>query len=523
MSDRFGSNPPDEPVIGANYPPAPPPPGQGAVYIGAQDSYDAPVEEEAEDWEEEPYDDEYGYDEDEYYGDEYYEGTPARQPMFYVFIGLAALIGGLVIFLLFTLFNSGGDDAEPGKPATGFNVQIDFPKPNARIEIGKPQEVSVSASSNEPITGFMLLIGGRSVDQVAATSQPVDKGYRASGTLRTQFDARGDYDLVVRVTSSSGAIKDSSPVRVIAIEGVGDKPQAIKGKVQTDVNVRTGPGENFELVKTLKAGEDVTIIGKTRDKEWLLIDLDGQQRWVKRSAIQEQDSLDLVLTRDPTPRPEPTATNTPVPSPSPSRSPSPSPNAPDFGLKDAILIDGGAKLRVTVTNQSTNNFSGSLVVSVSGVNPGTLTQAFGVNIPANGNATVDFELNPPVTSGGKTAQVKVDPDNAIKELNEDNNSASFGLQPPVEQPQLVVTVTVEGGGASLRVGISNSGGPLATTNATIKVTLGADSTTKTVALAINKGGNQTVSGVLRPPGTGEATVEVIVGNQTLASAKVQLQ
>jgi uncharacterized protein YgiM (DUF1202 family) len=313
---------------------------------------------------------------------------------------------------------------------------------------------------------------------------------------------------------------------VIAVESVGDRPTSIKGKVQTDVNVRTGPGENFELVKTLKAGDQVTIIGKTRDKEWLLIDLDGQQRWVKRTAIQEQDSLDLVLTTEPTPRPQPTATDTPVPSPSPSaspsRSPSPSPgaNSPDFVPTNAILFDGGAKLRVTVGNISTNNFNGTLVVSVSGVNPGTLTVAFAVNIPANGNATVDFELNPPVTTQ-KTAKVTVDPDNAIKEQNEDNNTASFGLAPPLEQPNLLLSVAVQA--STLSVTISNSGGPLATTNATVKVTLGAQSTSLQTSLAINKGGSQTVNNVPKPQDSGQATVEVIVGGQTLASTTIQLQ
>jgi uncharacterized protein YraI len=515
MSERFGPPPPDEPIIGAGYPPpsAPPPPQRQQRFPLPDDSAPAYEEPYAEDDDES----EYGED-DEYYDDEYefYEDTPARQPMFYVFIGMAALIGGLVIFLLFTLFTGGGK--EEVKPAAGFNVSIDFPTANSRVEIGKSFEVSVNASSNEPITRFELLVGDRSVDQIAANSTAVDKGFKAVGRLRAQFNQRGDYDIVVRVTSSSGATKNSSAVHLIAVESVGDKPAVVKGKAQTDVNVRTGPGETYELVKTLKAGDEVSIIGKTRDKEWLLIDLDGQQRWVKRSAILEQDSLDLVKTTEPTPRPEPTATNTsvPSPSPSPSRSPSPGASSPDFAPTNAVLIDGGKTLRVTVQNLSANNFNGSLVVGVSGVSPGTLTLAFAVNIPASATTTVDFPLDTPVTTQ-KTAKVTVDPDNAIKELNEDNNTANFGLGPPIESPELSIAVALQS--TTLNVTISNAGGPLATTNATVKVTLGAQSTSLNTSLAINKGGTQTVS-VARPQGTGQATVEVIVGSQTLASTTI---
>jgi hypothetical protein len=43
------------------------------------------------------------------------------------------------------------------------------------------------------------------------------------------------------------------------------------------------------------------------------------------------------------------------------------------------------------------------------------------------------------------------------------------------------------------------------------------------SLAINKGGSQTVNNVPKPQDSGQATVEVIVGGQTLASTTIQLQ
>ena len=515
MSERFGPPPPDEPIIGAGYPlPSAPPPQRQQRFPLPDDN--APSYEEQYTEDDEAYDDEYGED-DEYYDDDYefYEDTPARQPMFYVFIGMAALIGGLVIFLLFTLFTGGGK--EEVKPAAGFNVSIDFPTANSRVEIGKPFEVTVTAASNEPITRFELLVGNDSIDQIAANSTAVDKGFKAVGKLRGQFNQKGNYDLVVRVTSSSGATKNSTTVRLIAVESVGDKPAVVRGKAQTDVNVRTGPGETFELVKTLKAGDEVSIIGKTRDKEWLLIDLDGQQRWVKRSAILEQDSLDLVKTTEPTPRPEPTATNTAVPSPSasPSRSPSPGANAPDFVPTNAILIDGGKTLRVTVQNLSANNFSGSLVVGVSGLTQDALKFASPtVTIAPNATTTVDFSLDTAVTAS-KTAKVTVDPDNLIKELNEDNNTANFGLGPSIEAPDIVILAPTIGS-TGITVTIQNNGGPLPASDVTIRITVGQSQSSKVQNIALAKGQSATISDVAKP-GTGPAKVEVIVGSQTLKS------
>ena len=73
MSDQTGSYPPDEPVIGANYP------GTGVAYGDAATDDDG------------DYVDYTGtYDEDEYNDDRYYESEPGRQPLFYAFIAVAA-------------------------------------------------------------------------------------------------------------------------------------------------------------------------------------------------------------------------------------------------------------------------------------------------------------------------------------------------------------------------------------------------------------------------------------------------
>ncbi len=518
MSDRFGSYPPDEPVIGATFPPRPP--DQEGGYVGGPPEYDE-YDQPGDEWDADSEGEEQ-WEEDEYYEDEYYDDAPARQPMFYVFIGMAALIGGIVIFLLFSLLNNGGKSPTNPGPV-GFKVLLNSPVDGQRIPTGQATNVVVQATSTQPITKFELFLDGQPVASQPVTATPPNNAYSATLSLPALTERR-NYKVFVRVTASSGATKDSSTITVVGIQPVGNRPVSIQGKVIATVNVRSGPGDNYSLVQTLDAGQTVTIIGKTSDSSWLLINLNGEV-WVKRSAISEQESLALVPVTDPTPVPQPTATNTAVPSPSPSPSPSvsPTPNAtlPDFLPAGAVFIDGGSKLRITIANNSNNAYNGPLVVAISGVSATASSQAFEIKLPAAGNVSVDFNLNPPVTTD-KAVTVTVDPDNAVAEQRKDNNTATFTVKAPIEQPALTVTAAAQPNGA-LNVIISNSGGDLATTNAVIKVTLGATTTSFSTALAIKKGGSQIFNSVQRPAGTGTATVEVDVGGQPLATTQVILQ
>src|SRR6185437_4737347 len=400
-----------------------------------------------------------------------------------------------------------------------------------RIATGQTTNVAVQATSTEPITKFELFLDGQSVASQPVTTTPPNNTYSATLTLPPLTDRR-NYKLFVRVTSSSGATKDSDPITIVGIESVGDRPVSIQGKVVATTNVRSGPGDNFDLLQTLDAGQTVTIIGKSSDTNWLLIDLNGE-KWVKRSAINELDSLALVPVRDATPVPQPTATNTPPAdtptpnaSPSPSASPTTDASTPDFLPAAATLVDGGSTLRVTIANNSNVAYNGPLEVAISGVTATQADQGFQVNLPAAGNVSVDFALSPAV-SKDSSVTVKVDPGNAVKEQRKDNNSATFSVKAPVvvEQPALSLSVTQNG--QNIAVVVNNSGGPLAAPVATITVTLtaiaGQPSTSITVAIAVPKGGSSQAFNVPRPGGPGgPATVEVNANGSLLASTTTNI-
>ena len=421
--------PEDEYVIGGDDDPGAPIIGGAPAIIGTDD--DLLIVDDAHDGNGYGgYADEYEDEEDAYAGS-YYDGyadevSPARQPLFYIFLGVALLVGGIFIFLLFSFF-AGGEDA-PSLPDTAFNIVIDQPLANERVATGVDLTIAARANASEPITKFELFIQNSAVDSIDA--QPPAEGAPYSASFTWRFNSKGEYSIFVRATSESGATKDSDVIKVVAFEGPGDRPVSIAGRVVATVSMRTGPGEDFEAVGTLTAGQQVNIIGKSRNSEWLLIENNGGV-WVKRQAIEVLESLALVPVKEPTPVPEPTATNTPDPSPSPTETPTVNPTSPDFVPTNAELADGGKVLRVSIANVSGTGYNGPVVISVSG--GAVASKVFNLDIEANGLIVVEFALSPPIVKD-TAVQVRVDPDNAIMELNEDNNEASFGLQKPAPAP-----------------------------------------------------------------------------------------
>ena len=515
MSEPYGPDPDDEPVIGANYPPPPPrprapePPAYDEDVIDASQDYDEQLPEDG------GYDEPYIGEEVTYYQARQYrdDDAPARQPLFYAFVALAILIGAGAIYLLYSVVANSGDDNKPlvaPTPATALTVAITSPRGGDRFKVNQQVDVAASASANQPVETFQLLVDGRIVDQLNATVPATGTIYTAA--LRAKFDRRGEYTILVRAILAGGAVtKDTDKIKLTIIEEDTQAPLSVKGKVTEDVNLRTGPSEQFDRVGTLTRGTDVTITGRTADSQWFFIDTDGG-RWVAARAIQVTESLTNIPVRDASPTPSVSATTSPTTPTTPTVTPAPTQaaNLPDFVPTNAILIDGGSRLRVTVANVSTNAFNGTLVVSAAGVGANPGSKAFSVSIGANAAVTVDFDLDPPVTTP-KSAEVRVDPDNAIKESSKANNGATFPINPPAEPPSLSIT------GAQLQpqsilVNIKNSGGALNSTTVTVHLTFGGSTVDTPATLALAKDQTTQVS-IVRPAGSGPATLTLIINGQ----------
>lgn len=504
MSDRFRREPPREPVIGEEYPPV----------IGGYEP-DEPVigleEDDREAWGDGgSYPDEY---EEEAYEPEWEYGLPepepseARQPLLYVFLALVLGFAAVLAYLVLDSLRGNG----PGEPSAA--LRIDRPLNEDRVTVGTDAEVAVRAAADEPITRFELYVNGKLVDSQDAGT-PQNGVY--SATLRYRLESPGVYELLVRAVLQSGAVRESDRIRVVGVETVGERPVTIEGEVIAATTVRAGPGDSYPSLRTLEAGSRIRVTARTTDNAWLLLEGGG---WVRRSAIRLLDSIEFLPRRDPTPTPVPTQTPTPEASPSPS--PTPGRDRPDLTPVNASLGNGGTTLTITVANLSPNVFEGPLEVEVAGIPGGTRSRVFQVRIAENGNTTIVFELEAPIT-GSATVRVTVDPSNAIPELSEDNNSASFSLAPPTPAPSLSI-VDVQVDGNQVRVRVRNDGGPLPATSVTVRVTANTSDESQQVSRSIAlASGQETEFTVARPSASGQATVEVLIGSTVVASRTITL-
>ncbi len=80
-----------------------------------------------------------------------------------------------------------------------------------------------------------------------------------------------------------------------------------------NVNVRSGPNTNYDIVGALLRGSVLEVVGRNFNASWYVVDFNGRQGWVATSVVEVQgpcDNLPLIA-EPPTPTPvPPTATPT---------------------------------------------------------------------------------------------------------------------------------------------------------------------------------------------------------------------
>lgn len=442
----------------------------------------------------------------------------------YFFTIAALVIGGILIFLLFRVLNDNGDEppVEPTVVAVTPEARIETPSPGQRLTVDEELTVIVSVVSGEDIVRFELLITGITKDQVFTSRVTAENTYAA--VLTARFEAAGVYDLVVLAYTASGDEIQTDPIQVVVVPSPEETPEPSTTALVVGVTeLRTGPSGEYNQAGTLEPGQVITVTGRTRDQQWLQLE---NGLWVRLNAV-DIDPGDLAGLPDvdapPPPSPTPTPPPTPVDTgdsegngegePDSTTTPTATPtstaplNAPDFIPTNAVLLDRGATLRVTITNTSTNSFSGAIVVRVEEVpdDPDEVATpielAENLSMEPNDTAALNFTIDPPVTEQ-ITVRVTVDPDDAVAESSEDNNQVDFIVVPPFAGPDLSLAAVVSGD--VLRVTIANAGDPLSTNDARLVISVPGETTTRTISpLAIGEGESVEIDDIAVPQ-TGEA-------------------
>ncbi len=110
-----------------------------------------------------------------------------------------------------------------------------------------------------------------------------------------------------------------------------------------EVNVRKGPGTEFEITKTLKLGDPIEVVAKTSNEWFKTI----KGTYVKCSLCTAYKPVTPTPTKAPTPKPKATPTpkpkaGNPTPTPKPKATPTPVPKSEDNGggNKDGMTLIG---------------------------------------------------------------------------------------------------------------------------------------------------------------------------------------
>ncbi len=121
-------------------------------------------------------------------------------------------------------------------------------------------------------------------------------------------------------------------------------PTAAAAELVTNdiVNIRRGPGTNYDLVGSAQAGTKFKITGKNQDGDWWQVDYNGEPGWIFGQLVNATGAQAVAMAQNipaaPTPAPVP-PTNTPAPAqPTPQPGPTQPPPTPKSNYKFNIVV-----------------------------------------------------------------------------------------------------------------------------------------------------------------------------------------
>lgn len=105
-------------------------------------------------------------------------------------------------------------------------------------------------------------------------------------------------------------------------------PQVAEVIVNSNINVRQGPGTTYNIIGAANQGERFPVTGKNPAGDWWQIDYRGQPGWVFGQLVTPQNTASVQVAQNiPAAPPPPPPTNTPVPQPPAEQPPAEEPPA----------------------------------------------------------------------------------------------------------------------------------------------------------------------------------------------------
>lgn len=247
--------------------------------------------------------------------------------------GALALVVTIIIIAAFTAyyFVAGGNR---GSASSVPNVVITAPTNGTQVQVNRPVTIQATASDASGIQRMELWVSGQRTSEAASPAQ-------GQSTLTASFqwtpEAPGSYTLEIRAYNQQGTVNSPTMVTVIAVgtaentatptptvtpgtptATVSTEPHLV---TKTDLNVRGGPGTEYDLLGLLPNGAKTEIVGQDGSRQWWQIRFapaaDGLG-WVSADpAYAQAVNVETVpvVPSPPTPTGTPTQTSTPTDTP----------------------------------------------------------------------------------------------------------------------------------------------------------------------------------------------------------------
>jgi hypothetical protein len=213
--------------------------------------------------------------------------------------------------------------------------------------------------------------------------------------------------------------------------------------VNTGLNFRSGPSTNFNVIRTLRAGEVLPITGRLPDNSWWQLRSGVTTGWVSASFV----TVYGICTGIPVVAPPatatssvPTATNTPPATATPTITPTPSltptPRLPNLMVTNisgpqSVTIPAGATSVTETYSVNITNEGGPIDTQFSNVaRLLPLGTEFDVGVVSNLSAGQTINLSVEVTftnPGTFILQITADSDDEIEESNNVDNSGTLNV------------------------------------------------------------------------------------------------
>lgn len=250
----------------------------------------------------------------------------------FLLIVLIVTIAGISIFLFRSNQNVPAETALP-------NVVISSPVTGSQFQVG--QRVIVQATATDAAEGIVRLELWVAGQKEAESVSPVTSGQSPfTAVMEWLPQAPGEYGLEVRAFNAREVRSAPTIVNIVVesdvaqITGTPTSEAATPSppnqgtpvaKVNTDLNVRSGPGTQYEPpLGLLPAGTIVEIVGKNSEGSWWYIVFPNgpdQRGWIAAEFASAQNADGIPVVDTPTPAPTDTPTLTPQPTGTPTSTP----------------------------------------------------------------------------------------------------------------------------------------------------------------------------------------------------------